>query len=119
MTDNKTKKRYTYEHYGSNVKKVVFLDDDKRYADLKIRLRHDGLTQIEFFQNIVTGYLNNDESIIEYVTDVKLRLAKQGKGRITKTRKLIAAGRQVLDDFSLSEDERDQLFDMISEERLG
>ena len=111
--------KYTYDHYGQNLKKVVFLDDDKRYADLKIRLRHDGLTQVEFFQNIVTGYLNNDEGIIEYVTVVKSRLAKQGKKRIAKTRKLVDAGRQVLDDFSLSDDERDQLFDMISEEKLG
>jgi hypothetical protein len=111
--------KYTYDHYGTNLKKVVFLDDDKRYADLKIRLRHDGLTQVEFFQNIVTGYLNNDEGIIEYVTNVKSRLAKQGKKRIARTRKLIDTGRQVLEDFSLSDDERDQLFDMISEERLG
>jgi hypothetical protein len=111
--------KYTYDRYGKNLKKVVFLDDDKRYADLKIRLRHDGLTQVEFFQNIVSGYLNNDEGIIEYVTAVKSRLAKQGKKRIAKTRKLVDAGRQVLDDFSLSDDERDQLFDMISEEKLG
>ena len=116
MSDNKGKR---YSQYGSNTKKVVFLDDDKRYADLRIRLRHDGLTQTEFFQNLITGYLNNDEHVIEYITDVKTSLAKQGKKRIAKTRKLIDAGRQMLEDFSLSEDEKSQIFDMISEERLG
>ena len=43
--------------YGQEGKKIVFQDSDKRHADLRIRLRHDGLTQIQFFQAMITGYL--------------------------------------------------------------
>ena len=50
--------------YGKNLKKVVFADTDKRHADLKIRLRYDGLTQLQFFQSIVTGYIEKDPRIV-------------------------------------------------------
>jgi hypothetical protein len=110
---NKGKQFYSY---GKEGKTIIFVDDDKRHADLRIRLRHDGLTQVEFFQNMITGYLNNDERIIEYITDLKYALAKQGKRRIAKTKKLIENGREILKDYSLSDDERDELFDMIAEE---
>ena len=56
--------------YGQEGKRIVFQDSDKRHADLRVRLRHDGLTQIQFFQAMITGYLNSDERIIDYVTDV-------------------------------------------------
>ena len=102
--------------YGQEGKRIVFQDSDKRHADLRIRLRHDGLTQSQFFQAMITGYLSNDERIVDYVTDVKLRLAKQGKGRIKKTRDLVGAGEDIRDLFNLDEKETEDLFDIIAKE---
>ena len=102
--------------YGQEGKRIVFQDSDKRHADLRVRLRHDGLTQIQFFQAMITGYLNSDERIIDYVTDVKLQLAKQGKGRIKKTRNLIRSGDDIKDLFNLDEKETEDLFDIIAKE---
>tara|TARA_B100000214_G_scaffold375569_1_gene362753 strand:+ start:5264 stop:5605 length:342 start_codon:yes stop_codon:yes gene_type:complete len=104
--------------YGMEGKAIVFVDDDKRHADLRIRLRHDGLTQTEFFQSMITGYLNNDERIIEYITSVKYELAKQGKRRIMKSKKMLDKGKELLKDYSFSDEERDELFDMIAEELI-
>jgi len=103
-------------NYGQEGKMIAFIDDDKRHADLRIRLRHDGLTQVQFFQNMITGYLNSDIRILDYITDVKLRLAKQGKRRIFKTRNLLKDGEEIAETFSFSGDEKDELFDMIVEE---
>ena len=105
-------------NYGKESKTIVFVDNDKRHADLRIRLRHDGLTQTEFFHSMITGYLNNDERMIEYITSVKEQLAKQGKRRIMKTKKLIEKGRELLKDYSFSDEEKDELFDMIAEELI-
>jgi|APSaa5957512535_1039671.scaffolds.fasta_scaffold380269_1 hypothetical protein len=102
--------------YGQEGKKIVFQDSDKRHADLRIRLRHDGLTQIQFFQAIVTGYIENDTRIIDFVTSVKLELARQGKKRINKTRDLIKQGEELKKLFNLEEEETNELFDMIAEE---
>jgi hypothetical protein len=112
MSDKKAYK------YGKEGKTIVFIDDDKRHADLRIRLRHDGLTQTEFFQSMVSGYLNNDERILEYITSIKFELAKQGKRRIMKTKKLLDKGRELLEDYSLSSEEKDELFDMIAKELI-
>ena len=109
MSDKKYK-------YGQEGKKIVFQDLDKRHADLRIRLRHDGLTQIDFFGSLMTGYLESDPRIIEFITDLKLSLAKQGKKRILKTKELIEQGEKVKDIFNLDDKETKELFDMIAEE---
>ena len=56
--------------YGTMKKKVVFYDSDKRYAELKIRLQHDGISQAQFFRGILTGYLKQDVDILNFVDKV-------------------------------------------------
>ena len=111
MSGDKAKYRY-----GKEGKTITFVDDDKRHADLRIRLRHDGITQIQFFQRMITGYLNNDERIVDFLTEYKYELARQGKRRISKTRKGIHEGEELFGVFSLSSEEKQELFDMIAEE---
>ena len=55
----------------SNKKKVIFDDTDTRHARLKIRLEYDGLSQAEFFRSFITGYLEKDKLIMEYVDKYK------------------------------------------------
>ena len=57
--------------YGKLRKKIIFYDTDKRYADLKIRLEHDGISQAAFFRGIVSGYLLQDENVLEYIDKLK------------------------------------------------
>ena len=102
--------------YGSEGKSIVFQDSDKRHADLRIRLRHDGLTQIEFFRGMITGYIQKDPRIIEYVVLLKERLAKQGKAKIRKTSEMINKGEDNFEMFSFSKEEEKKLFDLIAEE---
>ena len=58
--------------YGTMNKKVVFYDSDKRFAELKIRLQHDGISQAQFFRGIVTGYLMQDGDVLSYVDKLAL-----------------------------------------------
>ena len=109
MTDEKYR-------YGQEGKKIVFQDSDKRHADLRIRLRHDGLTQIEFFRALMTGYLQKDHRIIDYITDLKTSLSKQGKARISRTKTMIEQGEKIKKIFNLDKKETEELFDMIAEE---
>ena len=102
--------------YGKDEKKIVFADTDKRHADLRIRLRYDGLTQVQFFQAIITGYLDKDPGIIEYIKAVKEKLAKQGKRKISKSHSLYQQGEESKKLFKLSEEETEELFDIIAQE---
>ena len=53
--------------YGTMKKKVVFYDSDKRFADLKLKLQRDGLSQAQFFRGIVSGYIEDDESLLDFI----------------------------------------------------
>ena len=46
--------------YGQGQKGLKFVIDEKKHVDLRLRLRHDELSQVKFFKAIVDGYLAND-----------------------------------------------------------
>ena len=62
-----------------NKKKVIFDDTDVRHARLKVRLEYDGLSQAEFFRSLITGYLENDKSVMDYITRYKKNNKKLSK----------------------------------------
>ena len=67
---------------SNNKKKVVFSDTDTRHAQLKVRLQYDGISQAEFFRSFITGYLEKDKSIMEYIQ----RYKEHNKKMIEKTK---------------------------------
>ena len=98
-------------------KKVVFYDSDKRYADLKIRLEHDGLTQAKFFRGILTGYLSQDPNILNFIDKLKSGKKKPSdKKRDKEIRQLINNGEEKLDKLVLNEEEIEDIFDILENE---
>ena len=104
--------------YGTMSKKVVFYDSDKRYAELKIRLQHDGISQAKFFRGILTGYLSQDPDILNYVDKLKASktFGKKSKKGIKKDRELINAGSEALDKLALGNKEIENIFDILEKE---
>jgi len=100
--------------YGTMKKKIVFYDSDKRYADLKIRLGHDKISQAQFFRSIVTGYIEQDEDMLNFIDKHKNRT--QTKKSINENRKLITKGKQLVSDLNLDETEKNNIFDLIENE---
>ena len=96
-------------------KKIIFYDSDKRYADLKIRLEHDGLSQAKFFRGILTGYLAKDPDVLNFIDKLKAS-ANVKKKRIKEDRKLITNGEDKLDKFSLGSGEIENIFDILEKE---
>jgi hypothetical protein len=102
---------------SETTKKVVFYDTDKRHANLKIRLHYDGLTQAGFFRAMVTGYLDKDPAIIDFIQRLKndndIQSIKKRKG----SEELLQKGEETERKFSLLEnDEVESIFDMIEKE---
>ena len=98
--------------YGKNSKRIIFTDTDHRHAQLILKLKNDGMTQAKFFRALITGYLSDDERIRNYIVDTG-DLSKQKKLRNTNDRK---RGRDHMRDLGLSNDQVDNIFDLISEE---
>jgi len=100
-------------------KKIVFSDTHIRHAQLKVRLDYDGFTQSEFFRVIVSGYLQNDPRITDYIHDYKAekkKFRKQGKTSLRKTKAIYAQGEESKKKFGLDEDTIESIFDLLEEE---
>jgi len=101
--------------YGTMKKKVVFYDSDKRYAELKIRLQHDGLTQSGFFRSVLTGYLTQDDDMMNFID--KLKASKnhgnRSKKSIREERELIRTGKDTLSKLDLNQREIEDIFDIL------
>tara|TARA_R100001594_G_scaffold142650_1_gene189759 strand:- start:293 stop:628 length:336 start_codon:yes stop_codon:yes gene_type:complete len=97
-------------------KKIIFEDTDKRHADLKIRLHYDGITQRNFFRMIVTGYIEQDERIIDFIREYKEKNRVFGKQRLAKTKSLYEKSQQMKNVFGLDENEIEDIFDIIAKE---
>ena len=100
--------------YGKTDKKILFYDTDKRHAELKIRLQYDGLKQSEFFRAMVTGYLEEDPSIMEYVDTYKESDGIQSGRQQKITQKETKQGRELAKTFA--ENEIENIFDIIERE---
>jgi hypothetical protein len=100
--------------YGKTGKKILFYDTDKRHAELKIKLQYDGLGQSEFFRVMVTGYLEEDPSIMEFMDSYKESDGKQSGRQQRITQKETQQAREVAKTFASSEIEN--IFDIIEKE---
>ena len=101
---------------GKDKKKIMFYDTDGRHAELKIKLQYEGLTQTEFFRAMVTGFLEEDPSVVEYVEEYKSNRGIQSKrqrGVIASDRE---AGEEIKKNFGLDKSEISDIFDIIQKE---
>jgi len=95
---------------------IGFEDKDSTYANLLIKLKHEGITKREFFRGVVSSFLEEDPLFMEYILSFKKR-----KNLYTMTRqKILDKERELLynkeKQFGLSKDEIEDLFDMFDEE---
>ena len=97
-----------------NKKKVIFDDTDVRHARLKVRLEYDGLSQAEFFRSLITGYLENDKSVMEYITRYKENNKKLSKRNLKYQTKDIEIADDLLGQFGIGDEELENIFDVIA-----
>ena len=103
-------------NYGREGKKIVFFDSDKRHAELKIRLKHDRLTQAEFFRCMVTGYLEKDSHILDFLDIYKEKDGRERKKYVIKNREMIEKGKELENKFALDDEEIENIFDILEGE---
>ena len=97
-------------------KKFMFYDTEKRQADLRIRCQYDGINQSQFFRMMMTGYLENDPLVFEYMEKCKERYSIHGKQKSKQIRKMQSEHHNTKDKFALDKSEIENIFDLIEEE---
>jgi len=95
-------------------KKITFKETDKNHADLKIRLKYDGIKQQLFFNSLIEAYLNKDDNIMNFIFDLKEKLKIQtiAKRRVVKQRHVLR--QQNNQKYGLSVAEKETIYDMIT-----
>jgi hypothetical protein len=97
-------------------KKFMFYDSEKRQADLRIRLKHDGLNQSHFFRAMITGYLENNHHLISFLDQYKEKNQIQGVNKRNASMRLIDSGEKSKKIFGLNEHDIENVFDLIAQE---
>jgi hypothetical protein len=96
---------------------LSFSLNSKLHENLKIRLYYDQIkTQSEFFRYCVESYLNQDPLFMTFLDDYKINKKVQSKKRTNKSRKLRESGEQMLKELALTEEEIENIFDILEEE---
>ena len=105
-------------------KKFMFYDTGKRQADLRIRLRYDGMNQSHFFRVMISGYLEKNEligfegatALVDYLDNYKKQHQIQSVPKRQKSMKLLEKGKKNEKDFGLTDVDVESIFDIIAEE---
>jgi len=97
--------------YGQNTKRIVFTENDHRHAQLILKLKYHRLTQAAFFRHIISGVLEEDRRIMDYISDISFK----SKEKRVKSENLQKIGAQKIQDFGLSETDVENIFDLIEE----
>lgn len=99
--------------YPADHKNLVFVIEEKKHVDLRIRLRYDDLSQVKFFKAMVDGYLENNDLILQYIKSYKEKNQIQSRIKREKSMKLIEKGKEEAHKFAFSDDELENIFDII------
>tara|TARA_R110001583_G_scaffold6502_1_gene32969 strand:- start:153 stop:488 length:336 start_codon:yes stop_codon:yes gene_type:complete len=103
---------YQYQYNDENEKRIVFTDNLHRHTKLVLKLKYLNITQAKFFRHIITGVLTEDPRVMNYTEEI----ATRSKERKKKAERLTAKGIQDYNDLGFSDDEVEDLFDVIEAE---
>lgn len=102
--------------YGEENKKIIFSDTGKTHAEFKIKLQYDSLAQGDFFREVVSAYLSEDEAFMTFLEGMKERLQNQSKRQREVVKKERELSKNTAKDFSLTEQEVENIFDLLERE---
>ena len=51
---------------AKKTKQVLFLETEKRHADLKIKLKQYGISQSDFIRGCISGLISDDEQFLPF-----------------------------------------------------
>ena len=96
---------------------VTFFLHRRLHEDLRIRMHYDGFkTQSEFFRACATAYLEKNDKFMDFVDFYKGDEKLQSKANKRKSIKLREEGKDLMKRLGITEDDVENIFDLIEEE---
>ena len=110
--------KWEYRYDPTKLRSIQFNEVAKRVVDLTIRLKFDSFNRNHFFREIITAYLNRDESFMKFFEELKEKKAYQSKSARARIRKLQEKGKKNLNDLGLGDEEIENIFDLLEKEGI-
>ncbi len=104
--------------YGEENKKIIFSETGKTHAEFKIKLQYDGISQGDFFRQVVSAYLDEDTDFMNFMHSLKDRMKVQSKRQreiIKKERKLAKKSEK---DFTLTYSEVEIILEILERDTV-
>lgn len=98
--------------YGNLNKRIVFTDNDNRHVQFIMKLREIGITQSKFFRLIITGLINDDDRLLDFINENSGQSQKHKK----RIKRLKQSGSELMTDLAFDDNEIENIFDLIAEE---
>ena len=97
-------------------KTIAFQFPEKLHVELKARLFYDEVPLTKFIRAYIEAYLGKDQIILDFLEKYKEENSIQNKKKREKTRKLISAGNKIKNTFVFSEEEVENIYDVLEDE---
>ena len=97
-------------------KKIMFYYSEDRQIKLKVRCNFDGITQSQFFRMMITGYIEGEGLIVDYMNKCKEKYHIQGIHKRTTAKQIQKKKNLQEKKFSLNDGEIESIFDAIEQE---
>lgn len=97
-------------------KKIMFYDTMDRQTKLRVRCEFDGFSQSQFFRMMITGYVENNELICDFIRECKEKYNIQGQQKRDKIDRIRKKTGEVNKKFALENKEVESIFDIIEME---
>ena len=95
--------------------RIVFHTEERKKSELKIKLHRDGLTQTKFFNAVLAAYTSGDPLFMEWFANARTILISN-KAKDYALRKEEENSLRQLQNFGITEADRESIFDLIAEE---
>jgi len=105
-----------FDNYGKDRKRLIFTVTDHEHAKLIVRLRHNSLTQAEFFRAVIEGVNTSEHNICAFIENYLTEKRKLSKQKIKTSKQLRKQGQEIIENFALTDDEVGNIFDLIADE---
>lgn len=86
---------------------------EKESVDLKIRLKHDGLQQGQFFESVMRLYIDKDPLMMDLVQKIKETEKVMGKKKIARSREEMRLGDSALSKLGITQSDKNDIFDLL------
>ena len=97
-------------------KAVLFKENEKIHADLKLKLDYEGISQSDFFRHMIRLVLSEDPRIMDILAEYRIAKGKKTKTILQNMEKEKVEKKEKTNKFGISETDIESLYDMFDDE---